>query len=73
MILGMIVRNVKVDVNVIVFIGERGREVLDFIDKDLGEEGMKKFVVVYVILDKVFLVRLKGVFIVIVIVEYFRD
>lgn len=69
----MIVREVEVDVNVILLIGERGREVLEFIEKDLGLEGMKKFVVVCVILDKFVLIRMKGVLIVIVIVEYFRD
>lgn len=41
-LLGMIARNAKVDVNVIALVGERGREVKDFIRKDLGEEGMKK-------------------------------
>ncbi|HBF4046103.1 TPA: flagellar protein export ATPase FliI [Clostridioides difficile] len=71
--LGMIARNAKVDVNVIALIGERGREVLDFIDKDLGEEGMKKSVVVCATSDKAPLVRLKGALTATAIAEYFRD
>ncbi|ENY8310002.1 TPA: flagellar protein export ATPase FliI [Clostridioides difficile] len=71
--LGMIARNAKADVNVIALIGERGREVLDFIDKDLGEEGMKKSVVVYATSDKAPLVRLKGALTATAIAEYFRD
>ncbi|EGT2203748.1 flagellar protein export ATPase FliI [Clostridioides difficile] len=71
--LGMIARNAKADVNVIALIGERGREVLDFIDKDLGEEGMKKSVVVCATSDKAPLVRLKGALTATAIAEYFRD
>ncbi|HGL6481612.1 TPA: flagellar protein export ATPase FliI [Clostridioides difficile] len=71
--LGMIARNAKADVNVIALIGERGREVLDFIDKDLGEEGMKKSVVVCATSDKDPLVRLKGALTATAIAEYFRD
>ncbi|EGT5564587.1 TPA: flagellar protein export ATPase FliI [Clostridioides difficile] len=71
--LGMIARNAKADVNVIALIGERGREVLDFIDKDLGEEGMKKSVVVCATSDKAPLVRLKGALTATSIAEYFRD
>ncbi|HBF8457781.1 TPA: flagellar protein export ATPase FliI [Clostridioides difficile] len=71
--LGMISRNAKADVNVIALIGERGREVLDFIDKDLGEEGMKKSVVVCATSDKAPLVRLKGALTATAIAEYFRD
>ncbi|SJV85151.1 flagellum-specific ATP synthase [Clostridioides difficile] len=70
--LGMIARNAKADVNVIALIGERGREVLDFIDKDLGEEGMKKSVVVCATSDKAPLVRLKGALTATAIAEYFR-
>lgn len=71
--LGMIAREAKADVNVISLIGERGREVLDFIEKDLGEEGMKKSVVVCATSDKPALVRLKGAFTATAIAEYYRD
>lgn len=71
--LGMIAREAKADVNVIGLIGERGREVLEFIEKDLGEEGMKKSVVVCATSDKPALIRLKGAFTATAIAEYFRD
>ena len=71
--LGMIARYADADVNVISLIGERGREVLDFIEKDLGEEGMEKSVVVCATSDKPALVRLKGAFTATAIAEYFRD
>ena len=71
--LGMIARNAKADVNVIALIGERGREVLDFIDKDLGEEGMINSVVVCATSVKAPLVRLKGALTATAIAEYFRD
>lgn len=71
--LGMIARYAEADVNVIALIGERGREVKDFIEKDLGEEGMKKSIVVCATSDKPALVRLKGAFTATAIAEYFRD
>lgn len=71
--LGMIARTAKADINVIALIGERGREVLDFIERDLGEEGMKKSVVVCATSDKSPLVRLKGALTATAIAEYFRD
>lgn len=71
--LGMIAREAQADVNVIALIGERGREVLDFLEKDLGEEGMKKSVIVVATSDKPALVRLKGAFTATAIAEYFRD
>jgi flagellum-specific ATP synthase len=71
--LGMMARTAKADVNVIALIGERGREVLDFIERDLGEEGMKKSVVVCATSDKSPLVRLKGALTATSIAEYFRD
>ncbi|SHE56963.1 flagellar protein export ATPase FliI [Clostridium fallax] len=71
--LGMIAREAEADVNVIALIGERGREVLDFIEKDLGEEGMKKSVVVCATSDKPALIRLKGALTATAIAEYFRD
>lgn len=71
--LGMIAREAEADVNVIALIGERGREVLDFIEKDLGEEGMRKSVVVCATSDKPALIRLKGALTATAIAEYFRD
>ena len=69
--LGMMARTAEADVNVIALIGERGREVLDFIERDLGEEGMKKSVVVCATSDKSPLV--KGALTATSIAEYFRD
>ncbi|MDP4143292.1 MAG: flagellar protein export ATPase FliI [Bacillota bacterium] len=71
--LGMIAREAKADVNVIALIGERGREVRDFLEKDLGEEGMKKSIIVCATSDRPALVRLKGAFTATAIAEYFRD
>jgi len=71
--LGMIAREAKADVNVISLIGERGREVLEFIENDLGPEGMKKSVVVCATSDKPALIRLKGALTATAIAEYFRD
>lgn len=71
--LGMIARYAEADVNVIALIGERGREVLDFIERDLGEEGLKKSIIVCATSDKPALVRLKGAFTATAIAEYFRD
>ena len=71
--LGMMARTAEADVNVIALIGERGREVLDFIERDLGEEAMKKSVVVCATSDKSPLVRLKGALTATSIAEYFRD
>ncbi len=72
-LLGMISRYCDADVNVIGLIGERGREVLDFIERDLGEEGLKKSVVVCATSDQPALIRLKGAFVATTIAEYFRD
>ncbi len=71
--LGMIARNTNADVNVITLIGERGREVREFIEKDLGEEGLKKSVVIVATSDKSALFRMKGAYIGTTIAEYFRD
>jgi len=71
--LGMIAREAEADINVISLIGERGREVLEFIEKDLGPEGMKKSVVVCATSDKPALVRIKGALTATAIAEYFRD
>lgn len=72
-LLGMIARNTAADINVIALIGERGREVREFIEKDLGEDGLKKSVVVVVTSDEPALVRLKGAYVATAIAEYFRD
>lgn len=72
-LLGMIARYCEADVNVIALIGERGREVLEFIEKDLGPEGYKKSIVVCATSDQPPLVRLKGAFVATAIAEYFRD
>ena len=71
--LGMIAREAQADVNVISLIGERGREVLEFIEKDLGPEGMKKSIVVCATSDKPALIRIKGALTATAIAEYFRD
>jgi flagellum-specific ATP synthase len=71
--LGMIARNSESDINVIALIGERGRELRDFIERDLGDEGMKKSVVVCATSDQSALVRLKGAYVGTAIAEYFRD
>ncbi|MCK8826315.1 flagellar protein export ATPase FliI [Natroniella acetigena] len=72
-LLGMIARNTSADINVIALIGERGREVRDFIERDLGEEGLKNSVVVVATSDQPALVRLKGALVATTIAEYFRD
>jgi len=71
--LGMIARNSSADVNVIALVGERGREVRDFIEKELGEEGLKKSVLVVATSDQASLIRVKASMIATTIAEYFRD
>jgi flagellum-specific ATP synthase len=72
-LLGMIARNTEADINVIALIGERGREVREFLERDLGEEGLARSVVVVATSDQPALVRLKGAFVATSIAEYFRD
>ena len=72
-LLGMFARNTKADINVIALIGERGREVREFIERDLGEEGMRRSVVVVATSDKPALVRRKAAQTATAIAEYFRD
>jgi flagellum-specific ATP synthase len=71
--LGMIARNSSADVNVIALVGERGREVRDFIEKELGEGGLKKSVLVVATSDQASLIRVKAAMIATTIAEYFRD
>lgn len=72
-LLGMISRYSSADVNVIALIGERGREVRDFIEQDLGPEGLARSVLVCATSDQPPLIRLKGAFVATAIAEYFRD
>jgi flagellum-specific ATP synthase len=72
-ILGMIARNTAADVNVIALVGERGKEVRDFIERDLGEEGLRRSVVIVSTSDQPALVRIKAAFVAMTIAEYFRD
>ncbi len=72
-LLGMIARNSSADVNVIGLIGERGREVLEFIENDLGHEGLKRSVIVVSTSDQPALLRVKGALVATTIAEYFRD
>ncbi len=72
-LMGMISRQSSAHVNVIALIGERGRELNDFIEKELGEEGLKKSVVVVATSDHLPLVRVRGAFVATAIAEYFRD
>lgn len=72
-LLGDIAKFSKADVNVIALIGERGREVREFIEYNLGNEGLKKSVVIVVTSDKPVIVKLKGAFVATTIAEYLRD
>jgi len=72
-LLGMIARNTTADLNVIALIGERGREVREFIERDLGPEGLKRSIVVAATSDQPALMRIKGAFTATAIAEYFRN
>lgn len=72
-LLSMIARNTDADINVIGLIGERGREVLDFINRDLGKEGLKRSVVVVATSDQPSICRLRAAYVCTAIAEYFRD
>ena len=72
-LLGMFARNTTADINVIALIGERGREVREFIERDLGEEGMKRSIVVVATSDKPALIRNKAAKTATAVAEYFRD
>lgn len=72
-LLGMIARHTTAQVNVVGLIGERGREVREFIEKDLGEEGLKRSVVVVATSDQPPLIRMRGAYLTTTLAEYFRD
>lgn len=72
-LIGMIARYTNADVNVIALIGERGREVKEFIENDLGQEGLKKSVIVVSTSDTPALARIRGAFVATAVAEYFRD
>lgn len=72
-LMGMIAKNVKADINVIALVGERGREVLEFVQKDLGEEGMRRSVLVVATSDQPAMLRMKCPCVATGIAEYFRD
>ncbi|MDA3808791.1 MAG: FliI/YscN family ATPase [Spirochaetaceae bacterium] len=72
-LLSMIARNTNADINVIALIGERGREVREFIENDLGEEGLKRSVVIVSTSDTPALSRVRGAFVATAVAEYFRD
>jgi flagellum-specific ATP synthase len=72
-LLGMIAKNTSADVNVIALVGERGREVRDFIEKDLGDKGMARSVVVVATSDQAPIARIRGAYLATAAAEYFRD
>lgn len=72
-LLGMMARNTEADVNVIALIGERGREVREFLERDLGPEGLARSVVIVATSDQPALVRIKGAMVASTVAEYFRD
>ena len=72
-LLGMVARQARADVNVIALLGERGREVREFIEHSLGEEGLKRSVVIVATGDQAALVRARGALVATAIAEYFRD
>lgn len=72
-LLGMMAKHTTADINVIALIGERGREVREFIEKDLGEEGIKRSIVIAATSDQSPLVRIRGAYMATAIAEYFRE
>jgi flagellum-specific ATP synthase len=72
-LMGMIARNVKADINVIALVGERGREVREFLERDLGEEGLARSVLVVSTSDQPSMQRMKCALVATTIAEYFKD
>jgi flagellum-specific ATP synthase len=72
-LMGMIARQSKADVNVICLVGERGREVTEFLERDLGPEGLKKSVVIAITSDEAPVLKVRGAYLATTIAEYFRD
>jgi type III secretion system H+-transporting two-sector ATPase len=72
-LLGMLARNTEAEINVIALVGERGREVRDFLEHDLGKEGLKRSVVIVATSNEPSLVRLKAAYVATAVAEYFRD
>ncbi len=72
-LMGMICRSSQADINVVALVGERGREVREFLEKDLGPEGMRRSIVVVATSEQPALVRVKAAFTATAIAEYFRD
>ena len=73
LLLGMIAKKTNADVNVIALIGERGRELNEFIEKQLGQDGLRRSVIVVATSDHLPLIRMRGAFIATAVAEYFRD
>jgi flagellum-specific ATP synthase len=72
-LLGMLARNATADVNVVALVGERGREVKDFIERDLGDDGLAKTIMVVSTSDRSPVERVRAAFVATAIAEYFRD
>ena len=73
MLMGMVARQSKADINVIALIGERGREVTEFLERDLGPEGMKRSIVIAVTSDEAPVLKVRGAYVATAIAEFFRD
>jgi len=72
-LMGMIARNISADINVIALVGERGREVREFVEKDLGPEGMKNTILIVATSDQPAMLRMKCPMVATTIAEYFKD
>ncbi|MDQ2746021.1 MAG: FliI/YscN family ATPase, partial [Acidobacteriota bacterium] len=72
-LLGMLARNTEAEINVIALVGERGREVRDFLENDLGAEGLKRSVIIVATSNEPSLVRQKAAYVATAVAEYFRD